>query len=167
MSDEHPVWDSWPGDVAWQPVSPRLAVVRILSLLLVGIPVTGLATLLSWLWWGSPWWQIMASVLTAILLLRIILTGRVVRAWGYAERPDDLLIRHGVWTKRLSIVPYGRMQFIDLSANPLQRMFDLSTVKLHTASAGTDSTVPGLAPTEAAALRDRLAERANQERDGL
>jgi len=167
MSDEHPVWDSWPGDVAWQPVSPKLAVVRILSLLLVGIPVTGLATLLSWLWWGSPWWQIMASVLTAILLLRIILTGRVVRAWGYAERPDDLLIRHGVWTKRLSIVPYGRMQFIDLSANPLQRMFDLSTVKLHTASAGTDSTVPGLAPTEAAALRDRLAERANQERDGL
>ncbi|MFD0559686.1 hypothetical protein FB566_0336 [Stackebrandtia endophytica] len=167
MSDEHPVWDSWPGDVSWQPVSPRLAIVRILSLLLVGIPTGGLATLLSWLWWGSPWWQITASVLTAILLLRIVLTGRVVRAWGYAERADDLLIRHGLWTKRLSIVPYGRMQFIDLSANPLQRMFDLSTVKLHTASAGTDSTVPGLAPTEAAALRDRLAERANREREGL
>ena len=122
---------------------------------------------MSWLWWGSPWWQIVGGGFVVFLLARIVLIRRVVRSWGYAERDDDLLIRHGLWTRRLSIVPYGRMQFIDLSANPLQRMFDLSTVKLHTASAGSDSTVPGLAPADAAALRDRLAERAHREREGL
>lgn len=167
MPDEHLVWDRWPGEVTWQPVSPRLATVRILNLLIVGLPSTAAASVLAWLWWGSPWWQMIGGALAAFLAFRVILTGRVVRAWGYAERDGDLLIRHGLWTKRLSIVPYGRMQFIDLSADPIQRLFDLSTVKLHTASAGSDSTVPGLAPTEAAALRDRLAERANQERDGL
>lgn len=167
MSDEHPVWDRWPGDVTWQPVSPRLAVVRILNLLLFGLPTAAGVSALSWLWWGSPWWQVIGGIGVLILAVRVVLTGRVVRAWGYAERDTDLLIRHGLWTKRLSIVPYGRMQFIDLSANPLQRMFDLSTVKLHTASAGSDSTVPGLAPAEAAALRDRLAERANREIEGL
>ncbi|GAA4892789.1 hypothetical protein LX16_1955 [Stackebrandtia albiflava] len=167
MSAQHPVWETWPGDVDWRPVSPRLVPVRILGLLAVGVPLAAGATLAAWLWWPGPWPQLVAGTAAAILLVRALLTRRAVRSWGYAEREDDLLIRHGVWTKRLSIVPYNRMQFIDVSANPFQRMFDLATVKLHTAAATSDSTVPGLPPDDAAGLRDRLAARAEREREGL
>jgi membrane protein YdbS with pleckstrin-like domain len=78
-------------------------------------------------------------------------------AWGYAEREDDLLVRRGVLVFRLSVVPYGRMQFIDVRAGPLERAFQLATVHLHTAAAATDARVPGLEQEEAARLRDRLA----------
>ena len=64
---------------------------------------------------------------------------RVVRrrfaSWGYAEREDDLLVRRGVLFSRLSVVPYGRMQFVDVTAGPLERSFRLATVKMHTAAA--------------------------------
>jgi uncharacterized protein len=84
--------------------------------------------------------------------------GRRYESWGYAEREDDLLVRRGVLFARLSVVPYGRMQFIDVTAGPLERAFGLATVRLHTAAAATDARIPGLDRDEAARLRDRLAE---------
>lgn len=90
-------------------------------------------------------------------LLRSIAIVRAVFAWGYAERERDLLVRHGLLIRRLSIVPYARMQFVDVTAGPLERTFDLATVQLHTAAAASDAQVPGLPPAEASRLRDRLA----------
>jgi uncharacterized protein len=93
--------------------------------------------------------------------------GRRFRSWGYAEREDDLLVRRGVMFARLSVVPYGRMQFIDVTAGPLERTFGLATVRLHTAAAATDARIPGLARAEAARLRDRLAELGEAQAAGL
>jgi uncharacterized protein len=60
--------------------------------------------------------------------------------------------------QRLSVVPYGRMQFVEVTAGPVERLFGLSTVKLHTAAAASDARIPGLEQDEAARLRDRLTE---------
>ncbi len=88
-------------------------------------------------------------------------------AWGYAEREDDLLIRRGVMFSRLSVIPYGRMQFIDVTAGPLERMLGLATVKMHTAAAASDARIPGLERVEAERLRDRLAELGEAQAAGL
>jgi hypothetical protein len=79
------------------------------------------------------------------------------RAWGYLERDEDLEVRRGVMVQRLSVVPYGRMQFVEITSGPVERLFGLATVKLHTAAAASDARIPGLDPDEAARLRDRLA----------
>jgi len=79
------------------------------------------------------------------------------RAWGYLEREEDLEVRRGVLVQRLSVVPYGRMQFVEITTGPVERLFGLATVKLHTAAAASDARIPGLHPDEAARLRDRLA----------
>jgi uncharacterized protein len=99
-----------------------------------------------------------AGLLALAIVFYGVLHGRY-RAWGYAEREDDLLVRRGVLVRRLSVVPYGRMQFVDVTAGPLDRRFGLATVQLHTAAAATDAQIPGLVPEEAARLRDRLAAR--------
>ena len=59
---------------------------------------------------------------------------------------------------RLSVVPYGRMQFIDVTAGPFERSFGIATVRMHTAAAASDARIPGLPRGEAERLRDRLAE---------
>jgi membrane protein YdbS with pleckstrin-like domain len=83
---------------------------------------------------------------------------RRFRAWRYQERHEDLLVARGVMVQRLSVVPYGRMQFVEVTAGPIERLFRLSTVKLHTAAAASDARIPGLEIAEAARLRDRLTE---------
>ena len=83
---------------------------------------------------------------------------RRFRAWRYQERHEDLLVARGVMVQRLSVVPYGRMQFVEVTSGPVERLFHLSTVKLHTAAAASDARIPGLETDEAARLRDRLTE---------
>jgi uncharacterized protein len=83
---------------------------------------------------------------------------RRFRAWRYQERHEDFMVSRGVLVRRLSVVPYGRMQFVEVTAGPVERLFKLSTVKLHTAAAASDARIPGLEQAEAARLRDRLTE---------
>ena len=160
------VFTIWPDDVQWRRVSPKLFWLEALSLL-TGLAVVGLVCLTAWLifdFW--PIW-VLAALVGAMTLLRLVLLPRSLRSWGYAERVDDLLVRHGLLVRRLSIVPYGRMQFVDVTAGPVERMFGLATVQLHTAAAASDAKIPGLPPQEAARLRDRLAALGEARAEGL
>ena len=78
---------------------------------------------------------------------------RRVAAWGYAERNDDLMVRRGVMIRRQSVIPYGRMQFIDVTAGPVERSLGLATLRMHTAAAASDARIPGLERAPAAKLR--------------
>ncbi|PZS32673.1 MAG: hypothetical protein DLM59_07740 [Pseudonocardiales bacterium] len=146
----------FPADVAWRRVSPRLITVRRALALVVLVPVAlaGCA--------GLAFASVPAAVALAVVFAALTgwlwwWIGRTCRSWGYAERVDDLLVRHGLLVQRLSVVPYGRMQFIDVTAGPIDRRLAIATVHLHTAAAASDARVPGLPSGEAARLRDRLA----------
>jgi membrane protein YdbS with pleckstrin-like domain len=111
-------------------------------------------------------WTVLVTV-NLLIVIRLAFVPRSLRSWGYAERADDLLVRHGLLYRRLSIVPYGRMQFVDVTAGPLERLLGLATVQLHTAAAATDARIPGLTAAEAARLRDRLAALGGARAEGL
>jgi len=120
-----------------------------------GLIGLGLAVVLGFA--GSSAAAVTVTVLTAgLTALWWRMVGRRCRAWGYAERERDLIIRKGVLIRRLTIVPYGRMQFVDVKQGPLGRALGVSTVQLHTAAAATDARIPSLPDAEAARLRDRL-----------
>ena len=110
------------------------------------------------------------AVLVGILALSVAslwFLRRRFRAWRYLERAEDLVVVRGVMLRRLSVVPYGRMQYVDVTAGPVERLFGLATVKLHTAAAASDARVPGLEPAEAARLRDQLARLGEAKAAGL
>nr|MBA2464710.1 PH domain-containing protein [Nocardioidaceae bacterium] len=93
--------------------------------------------------------------------------GRSVRRWGYLERDQDLYITRGAWFRRLVVVPYGRMQYVDVQAGPLDRAFGIAQIRLHTASPGTTAHLPGLPAADAARLRDRLTSLGEAQAAGL
>ena len=102
-----------------------------------------------------------------VLLLGWVLLGRSWRAWRYALRADDLFLSHGIMWRQQTIVPYGRMQLVEVTSGPLERRFGLASLQLHTAAATTDARIPGLTPTEAAELRDRLGQLGEARAAGL
>jgi membrane protein YdbS with pleckstrin-like domain len=117
---------------------------------------------------GAAVWGL--ALLGAVLVLGVATERSLKRrfaSWGYLERADDLLVRRGVLVSRLSVVPYGRMQFVDVTAGPLERSFGLATVRLHTAAAASDARIPGLERAEAARVRDQLAELGESHLAGL
>jgi membrane protein YdbS with pleckstrin-like domain len=137
-------------------LSPRFWLARQTQLALFWGPVFVIALVVALITRvpASPLLPVVVAVMAVVAWL--VERGRY-RAWGYAERADDLIVSRGLMFRRVSVVPYGRMQFIDVTAGPIDRAFGLATVQLHTAAAASDARIPGLVRVDADALRDRLA----------
>ena len=155
-----------PAGVDWKPVSPRLATARLATTAIVlAVPAVGGAVAAALSGVTGLW-----SIPAACVLLGVwcaVLVPRQVRAMGYAERADDLLSRKGILFRSMVVVPYGRMQYVDVQAGPLARAFGIAQVQLHTASPGTDAAIDGLPADEASRLRDGLASRGEARLAGL
>ncbi len=147
-----------PPSGSWQRLAPRAASARAvdtaLGNLLWVVPLAVAAWLLL-----PPWaaWAITAA--GAVWLVYITVRAwRWTRAFGFAERENDLLISTGLWSRRLVAIPYSRMQSVRVSSGPVERLWGLARVSLVTASAETAATIPGLEEADATRLRDRLIE---------
>ncbi|MGW0995884.1 PH domain-containing protein [Streptomyces sp. NPDC002523] len=150
----------------WRGLPPGLLRMRRLLLALW----TGLIALLVGLLPGllaGPVWAALALLPLAVGAWCWRMLGRNWRSWRYAERADDLLISRGVLWREETVVPYGRMQLVEVTSGPVERHFGLASVQLHTAAAATDAVIPGLDPAEAERLRDRLTELGEARSAGL
>jgi membrane protein YdbS with pleckstrin-like domain len=141
----------------WQPVSPALATMRrirlaVAAVVLVAVLAIG-GTLLDLPAWS---WTAVVVVVLGAAAFGWVLIGRNARWWGYAERDEDLFIKHGALFRTLVVVPYGRMQYVDVQAGPLEQVFKIASVHFHTATPQTSARIPGLPAAEAARLRDRM-----------
>jgi membrane protein YdbS with pleckstrin-like domain len=141
----------------WRRPSPKLRRLRRLEVWAIFGPLVVLAVIPAAATGDVTPGAITAGVLIAVGALLDWMLGRRVRAWMFTERADDLIVSRGVMFRRLSVVPYGRMQFVDVTAGPLERIFGLATVRLHTAAAASDARIPGLAAEDAGRLRDQLS----------
>ncbi|MEU1024988.1 PH domain-containing protein [Streptomyces sp. NPDC005900] len=146
---------------------PR-GLLRMRRLLLVAwlVPLAAATGVLLGLFAG-PVWAACALLPLAVMAGGWPLLGRNWRSWRYAERADDLLISRGVLWREETVVPYGRMQLVEVTSGPVERHFGLASVQLHTAAAATDARIPGLLPEEAERLRDRLTELGEARSAGL
>jgi membrane protein YdbS with pleckstrin-like domain len=143
----------------WNRVSPKLATARRLGHLLWAVPLL-VAALVLLVVLPDDWWiGALVGVLTVIAYAWTwVWAARNQRSWGYVEDEDDLVVTGGVMFRRLVAIPYGRMQFVDVQAGPIDRAFGIATVTLHTASTETAADIPGLPAAEATRLRNRLTE---------
>lgn len=152
-----PVWTGLPPGL--------LRMRRLLLVVWLGLLTIVLGLLLA-IFAGAVW-AAFALLPLALLLWGWRMLGRNWRSWRYAERADDLLISRGVLFREETVVPYGRMQLVEVTSGPVERHFGLASVQLHTAAAATDACIPGLDPAEAERLRDRLTELGEARSAGL
>ena len=124
-----------PQDGQWKGLDPRYIRVRVISEVIgylifaaaVGWP---LVLKLVGVWGEASWWAVLPWPLgvAVLCLVQVLLTPRRVRSYGYREDADDFMVRKGLLVRTLVVVPYGRMQYVDVSSGPILRMFGLSSI---------------------------------------
>ncbi len=156
-----------PNNLYWTGVSSKLKTLRILRILpfeLIPISIINIVAAIT----ANPWVIITSVIITLICLwISYYLVNSNYKSWGYIQREDDLWIKHGRFFQKLTVVPYGRMQLIDISAGPIERYLKVSTVKLHTAAATTDAEIISLEPDMAAELKETLTAKAKSYLQGI
>lgn len=159
--------DDFAAGKQWMRPSPQLWPMRRIQggiVAAIAIIVAGVVVGIHAMWWLGI---VAAAVVFCIALVALRALRRRVHSWQYLERDDDLMIERGLMVRRLSVVPYGRMQFVDIVAGPFERFFGLSTLHMHTAAAASDAVIPGLSREEAQRLRDALSKLGEARAAGL
>jgi len=149
-----------PPDVHWTPVERQLESVRLLGLAIWAVPLL-IACVVTCLVWRPPWWIGTTLVLALILIWSATRIPRRVKALQYAIRDRDFFLRKGIMFRRLTIVPYVRIQVVDIDVGPIQRGFGLCTLTITTAAPSLTTNLPGITRETATKLRDILTNRDN------
>lgn len=126
-------------------------------ILIFGSPVL-ISLVSSWskVFFGFLGWMVLAGLLLCGAHVWPKLTFRNTR-WRLNE--TGLEIQRGVWWKHQIAVPTARVQHVDVSQGPVQRLFELGTLTIHTAGTSNASVeLTGLEHSQALRLRDRLIE---------
>ena len=103
---------------------------------------------------------LLLAVAGLALTLALWWPGLCYRGWRYRLTEQALELRHGVVFLRRSVVPYFRVQHVDVSQGPVERALGLARLKVHTASAGTDASLPGVGLDRAEEVRRLVLDRA-------
>lgn len=155
-----------PTDVSgMNPVSRKLITARYISQTIWAAVLAGSFGLAQHQLGGVWWWG--AAAIGVWYVFQLIMIPLRLRNTGWLETDNELLITKGKITQNFTVVPYGRIQYVDVSTGPFTRPLGLKELALHTASATTDATIPGLPAEEADALRERLAVQARERMSGL
>jgi len=121
-------------------------------------------------YWFAMSGALVPGVVLGILVFLVRLT--ISLAWpafvwkyfSYSLRDGDLTVRRGVLFRRVSTIPYSRIQHVDTHQGPLEQLFGLGQLHLFTASGmSADGSIPGLDFELAEQLRDILADKAGLE----
>lgn len=102
---------------------------------------------------------IAAPISMIVLLMIFLLPRRRYNRWGYAMSEGQIQIVRGYLFYTDTIVPFNRVQHIDVGQGPLERLFGLSSLILHTAGTHNSTVVlPGLRRHTAEEMRDTIRE---------
>jgi hypothetical protein len=121
--------------------------------LLIAASVADLVLLLATPFYGLP--SIVVAFLSATAIF--VVPSRRYQRLGYALHPTLLQVVRGWLFHADTIVPLVRVQHIDVTRGPLDKMFGTANLVVHTA--GTHNSIvvlPGLAPDRASEIRDEI-----------
>lgn len=138
-------------------------------------------TLTVWRIGGGLWWGVLVLAAAAYDTVRLFRPGALppfvptvlvlvaaclylwfvprlrYRAWRYAVRDDELYVERGIFNRVHTVVPFARLQHLDVTQNILEKEFGLDKLVVHTAGTRHSTvTVPGLLHGDAEAMRDAM-----------
>jgi len=111
-----------------------------------------------------PAWAPGIPVLILAVLLIGVLPMKRYNSRGYHMADDRLRVVKGVMFHADTVVPFSRVQHLDVEQGPLERAFGIARLILHTAGTHNASvTLPGLPIDDAKAMREDIRQHVKRE----
>lgn len=149
------------GEAPLQTVEPGYRHVLRVRLLILWIPLVIAGLVFDYAMLGnSPVYGLVSSTPPLIALAAIVMApDRIYRRLRYGLTGRLLQVVRGWLFHTDTVVPFVRVQHLDVTRGPLDKMFGTATLVVHTAGTRNSIvTVPGLAPDRAAEIRDIIRE---------
>lgn len=151
--------DPW-NSAALQPVDPAYPKVMRIGLVLSWLPLMVGAVAVDALVMPQiegPVGLVTALIWFAALLAIVLLPARRYERLGYLLGDEELRVARGYFFRTDTIVPFVRVQHIDVGQGVVERRYGLSHLIVHTSGTHNSTvTLPGLPAARAAEMRDAI-----------
>ncbi len=105
-------------------------------------------------------------VLSTFAVISFLLALFGVKRKEYAMRARDILYKKGLFWKSNTTVPFSRIQHCEVKQGPIERMFNLSSLRIYTAGgSSSDLSIPGLQPTTAQSMKSYVLQKIKSEEE--
>lgn len=154
-------------NIQYKPVSHKYkAQLRIEILINWGLLLA--ASIVASVFIPSPWhWLTLAGAGAIVVLMILLITIWVPRRYqltGYAVEPLEVHYRTGALWRHQTAVPINRIQHVEITQGPVERILSLARLVIYTAGgSGSDLAVPGLLQSDAETLRNTLLQQIGEE----
>jgi len=100
------------------------------------------------------------------LLWSLWLTRKDYKFRGYSLRERDIIYRKGVIFKTTTVIPFNRVQHVEIKQGPIARYFGLHTLAIYTAGGeSSDLSIPGLENETAQQLKAYIVQKTTATND--
>ncbi|MEW5759944.1 MAG: PH domain-containing protein [Candidatus Thermoplasmatota archaeon] len=82
-----------------------------------------------------------------IILLPMIWAKMYYASYWYEIKDAEIVVESGVWFRKKSIIPFKRIQNVNVVQGPLMRLWDLKSIQIETAGAVAPQAASGVTGT--------------------
>ena len=95
------------------------------------------------------------ALLFILIIISYVWTIKGFKKKEYALRERDVVYKSGLVWKRTTVLPFNRIQHAEVEQGPLQRLFQLSQLKVYTAGgSSSDLTISGISLEVAQSMKE-------------
>ncbi len=106
---------------------------------------------------------IMICVIAILLIYLVVITILGFAKKGYMVREKDISFKRGLIVYKQTSVPFNRIQHVEVNQGVLEKIYNLSSLKIYTAGGtSSDLTIPGIAIETAHNLKAFLSEKISE-----
>lgn len=101
-----------------------------------------------------------------IFIISLLLIDRSFKVKGLAVRMHDVIYKRGLIFRKITSIPFNRIQHVELNQGPIEKQFGLGRLEIYTAGgAASDLKIPGLKYEEAKSLRAYIIQKTMQDEE--
>ncbi len=91
------------------------------------------------------------------IIFSLVVPTIAFKYWEFEVKDNEIILQYGIINRIKTLIPYSKIQHIDVQQSIIERIYGLSRLILYTAGTkGADIVIPGLPIEYAEQLRDSL-----------
>lgn len=113
----------------------------------------------------QPYWYYFPGFLLLWALLSFGFVGKIFHAKSYALRNHDIVYKTGFISIETTLLPFNRVQHVEIQEGPIMRIFGLATIEIYTAGGSmSDLKIAGLKKETAESIKVFITKKITDEK---
>ena len=105
-------------------------------------------------------------LLVALIIFSFVTTIFGFKRKKYALREKDIIYQAGLFWRNYTVLPFSRIQHVEVHQGPIERIFDLGKLKVYTAGgSSSDLAISGLAMDTAQSIKHFILNKSNSDEE--